>query len=193
VVATLSGVFRDLLPLQTRMLAEAAWLASTADEPAHLNFVRKHSLAHQAEHHCDMETASLRVFSNAEGAYGANVNQLIDGGTWADPDELADAFESRKASATECPAAPSGSASCCAARSPGSISPIRISTRSNSASPTSTNMWTASAVSAAPSPRQGQGGAGLHSRCDPRRGQGPHARRAGRTRNPHPHAQSALV
>jgi magnesium chelatase subunit H len=96
VVATLSGIFRDLLPLQTRMLAEAAWLASTADEPIHLNFVRKHSLAHQAAHDCDLETASLRVFSNAEGAYGANVNQLVDGGAWADPDELADAFESRK-------------------------------------------------------------------------------------------------
>lgn len=96
VVVTLSGIFRDLLPLQTRMLAEAALLASTADEPVDMNFVRKHSLAHQAEHLCDIETAALRVFSNAEGAYGANVNQLIDGGVWADPDELANAFETRK-------------------------------------------------------------------------------------------------
>lgn len=96
VVVTLSGIFRDLMPLQTRMLAEAAWLASNADEPAHLNFVRKHSLAHQAAQGCDAETAALRVFSNAEGAYGANVNALIDGGVWANPDELADAFETRK-------------------------------------------------------------------------------------------------
>jgi len=96
VVITLSGIFRDLLPLQTRMLAEAAWLATHADEPPHLNFVRKHSLAHQQKHGCDLETAALRVFSNAEGAYGANVNQLVDGGAWTDPDELADAFESRK-------------------------------------------------------------------------------------------------
>lgn len=96
VVVTLSGIFRDLLPLQTRMLAEAALLAATADEPLEVNFVRKHSLAHQAEHNCDIETAALRVFSNAEGAYGANVNQLIDGGVWADPDELANAFETRK-------------------------------------------------------------------------------------------------
>ncbi|OZA61351.1 MAG: magnesium chelatase, partial [Sphingomonadales bacterium 39-62-4] len=96
VVVTLSGIFRDLLPLQTRMLAEAALLAATVDEPLDMNFVRKHSLAHQTEHNCDMETAALRVFSNAEGAYGANVNQLIDGGVWADPDELANAFETRK-------------------------------------------------------------------------------------------------
>ena len=96
VVATLSGIFRDLLPLQTRMLAEAAWLASIADEPVEQNFVRKHSLAFAQAHGCDMETASLRVFSNAEGAYGANVNQLIDGGVWTDPDELANAFETHK-------------------------------------------------------------------------------------------------
>lgn len=96
VIATLSGIFRDLLPLQTRMLAEAAWLASTADEPEAMNFVRKHSLAHMAAHGCDMETAALRVFSNAEGAYGANVNQLVDGGAWSDPDELAEVFERRK-------------------------------------------------------------------------------------------------
>ena len=96
VVATLSGIFRDLLPLQTRMLAEAAWLATIADEPVEQNYVRKHSLAFAQAHGCDMETASLRVFSNAEGAYGANVNQLIDGGVWTDPDELANAFETHK-------------------------------------------------------------------------------------------------
>ncbi|MEL7218837.1 MAG: cobaltochelatase subunit CobN, partial [Pseudomonadota bacterium] len=96
VVMTLSGIFRDLLPLQTRMLAEAALLASQADEAPEANFVRKHSLAHQAKHGCDLETAALRVFSNAEGAYGANVNQMIEGGVWADPDELANAFEVNK-------------------------------------------------------------------------------------------------
>ena len=96
VVVTLSGVFRDLLPLQTRMMAEAALLAAQADEPSDMNFVRRHSLAHQAEHGCDIETASLRVFSNAEGAYGANVNLMIDNGGWTDPDELADSFERQK-------------------------------------------------------------------------------------------------
>lgn len=96
VVMTLSGVFRDLLPLQTRALAEAALLASQADEPEEMNFLRKHTLAHMASHGCDIETAALRVFSNAEGAYGANVNLLIEGGVWADPDELADAFETHK-------------------------------------------------------------------------------------------------
>jgi magnesium chelatase subunit H len=96
VIATLSGIFRDLLPLQTRMLAEAAWLATNADEPLTQNFIRKHSLAHQGQHGCDLETAALRVFSNNEGAYGANVNQMIDASCWSDGDELADSFERQK-------------------------------------------------------------------------------------------------
>jgi magnesium chelatase subunit H len=96
VVVTLSGIFRDLLPLQIRMLAQAAMLAAAADEPAELNFVRKHSLAYMAAHGCDLETASLRVFGNADGAYGANVNHLVEQGCWEDEDELAEAYTRRK-------------------------------------------------------------------------------------------------
>ena len=43
-MVTLSGIFRDLLPLQIKLLAEAACLAASADEPVELNFVRKHAL-----------------------------------------------------------------------------------------------------------------------------------------------------
>ena len=96
VMLTLSGIFRDLLPLQTRMLAEACWLAASADEPDCMNFVRKHALAHMAASGCDLETASLRVFSNADGAYGSNVNMLVDSGRWEDEDELGDVFAKRK-------------------------------------------------------------------------------------------------
>jgi magnesium chelatase subunit H len=95
-MVTLSGIFRDLLALQTRMLAEAAFLAASAEEPEAMNFIRKHALAYQAEHGGDLETAALRVFSNADGAYGANVNQMIDAGCWTDEDELADAYQARK-------------------------------------------------------------------------------------------------
>jgi magnesium chelatase subunit H len=96
VVITLSGIFRDLLPLQIKLLAEAAFLAASADEPVEMNFVRKHALAYQATHGCDLESASLRVFGNAEGAYGANVNHLVDCGRWDDEDELAETFTKRK-------------------------------------------------------------------------------------------------
>jgi magnesium chelatase subunit H len=95
-VATLSGIFRDLLPLQTRMLAEASFLAASADEPVERNFIRKHALQYQAAHGCDLETAALRVFSNADGAYGSNVNHLIDASCWSDENELAETYTRRK-------------------------------------------------------------------------------------------------
>lgn len=96
VVVTLSGIFRDLLPLQTRLLAEAALLAAQADEPLELNAVRRHALAFQAAHGGSIEQAALRVFGNAEGAYGSNVNHLLDHGAWEEEDELADAYLRRK-------------------------------------------------------------------------------------------------
>ncbi len=96
VMMTLSGIFRDLLPLQTKLLAEASWLAATADEPIERNFVRKHALAEQEATGADVETAALRVFSNAGGAYGSNVNQLIDSSAWTDEHELAETYTRRK-------------------------------------------------------------------------------------------------
>ena len=96
VVISLSGIFRDLLPLQIKLLAEAAFLAASADEPVEQNFVRKHALAFQAENGCDIETASLRVFGNADGAYGSNVNNLVENGRWEDEDELAETYTRRK-------------------------------------------------------------------------------------------------
>ena len=96
VVITLSGIFRDLLPMQIKLLAEAAYLAAKADESSDMNFIRKHALAHQAEHGCDLETAALRVFGNAEGAYGSNVSQLVDNSRWEDEDELAETYTKRK-------------------------------------------------------------------------------------------------
>ena len=92
VVLTVSGIFRDLLPLQMNLLAEACFLAATADEASSANFLRKHALAHCERTGCDIETASLRVFSNAEGAYGANVGMLIDSAAWSDADQISQTF-----------------------------------------------------------------------------------------------------
>ena len=96
VVISLSGIFRDLLPLQIKLLAEAAFMAASADEPLEQNFIRKHALDFIAKHGGDMETASLRVFGNADGAYGSNVNNLIESGRWEDEDELAETYTRRK-------------------------------------------------------------------------------------------------
>jgi magnesium chelatase subunit H len=96
VLITLSGIFRDLMPLQIKLLAEAAFLAASADEPLELNWIRKHSLAYQQEHGCTLEIASLRVYGNAEGAYGSNVNNLVESSRWSDEGELAETYKRRK-------------------------------------------------------------------------------------------------
>jgi magnesium chelatase subunit H len=97
VVITLSGIFRDLMPLQIKLLAEAAFLAaSAADEPLELNWIRKHALAYQQEHGCTLEIAALRVYGNAEGAYGSNVNNLVESSQWTDEGELAETYTRRK-------------------------------------------------------------------------------------------------
>lgn len=96
VIMTLSGIFRDLLPLQTKMLAQAALSAAQADEPQEMNFIRAHALRYAQDMGVDLETAALRVFSNAEGAYGSNVNQLVDSSAFGSEDDLADAYQARK-------------------------------------------------------------------------------------------------
>ena len=97
VVITLSGIFRDLMPLQIKLLAEAAFLAaSAADEPVEMNWVRKHALAYQLEHGCTLEIAALRVYGNDEGAYGSNVNNLVESGKWTDEGEIAQTYTRRK-------------------------------------------------------------------------------------------------
>ncbi|MBX0326371.1 magnesium chelatase subunit H [Oscillochloris sp. ZM17-4] len=95
-VVTVSGIFRDLLGNQMQLIDRAARLAAAADEPAELNFVRAHAVSQAAELGIPLEEAAARVFSNAPGSYGANVNNLVDSGTWDDEGQLGDAFLSRK-------------------------------------------------------------------------------------------------
>ena len=96
VVVTVSGIFRDLLGNQMRLIDRAAYLAATADEPPEWNFVRAHVLAQVAEQRISLEEAAIRVFTNAPGSYGANVNFLVESGTWENDEQLSDAFLSRK-------------------------------------------------------------------------------------------------
>ncbi len=96
VMISLSGIFRDLMPLQIKLLAEACFLAASADESLEQNFVRKHTLAFMESNGGDIETAALRVFGNADGAYGSNVNHLVECGNWIKEEELAETYVRRK-------------------------------------------------------------------------------------------------
>ncbi|MGJ3238538.1 MAG: magnesium chelatase subunit H [Anaerolineae bacterium] len=96
VVVTVSGIFRDLLHHQMELLDKAFKLAAHADEPPTHNFIRKHTLAHAANLNVSLDIAASRVFSNAPGNYGANVNHLVESSTWEGDNELGEAFMNRK-------------------------------------------------------------------------------------------------
>ena len=188
VVATLSGIFRDLLlPLQTKLLAEAALLAAAADEPVEQNYVRKHALAFQAEHGGDLDRAALRVFGNADGAYGANVNHLVSHGAWNDEDELAEAYVRRKGFAYGVAGQPSRQDAVLADL----LSHVDVAYQnldSIELGVTTVDHYfdTLGGISRAVKRARGVSAHRLYRRPDPRRGRDPDARRAGHPGDPHP-------
>jgi magnesium chelatase subunit H len=96
IVVTISGIFRDLLSHQVRLLDKAVRMAAVSDEPESMNFIRKHVLQQSAEMNISPDEASGRIYSNAPGSYGSNVNHLVESSTWEQETQLADAFVNRK-------------------------------------------------------------------------------------------------
>lgn len=96
VVMTVSGIFRDLFSPTVQLLDKAVRLVAHLDEPLELNYVRKH-VREQIEHDaCDPDEAAVRVFSNAPGNYGTNVNFMVMDSQWEREETLGDLFVTRK-------------------------------------------------------------------------------------------------
>jgi magnesium chelatase subunit H len=96
VVMTVSGIFRDLFGATMMLLDKAVRCAASLEEPAEANYVRANVLAQSEEDSCDFGEAALRVFSNAPGSYGTNVNFMVLDSQWEQPDALGDLFVTRK-------------------------------------------------------------------------------------------------
>ncbi|MBL6955642.1 MAG: magnesium chelatase subunit H [Chlorobium phaeobacteroides] len=96
VVITVSGIFRDLLSHQISLLDKAVRLAAAADEPETVNFIRRNVLREAEEQGVSPEHAANRIFSNAPGSYGANVNHLVESSSWENDSELSETFINRK-------------------------------------------------------------------------------------------------
>jgi len=96
IVVTVSGIFRDLLSHQVKLLDKAVRMAANASEPESMNFVRKNVLKQAAEMQVTIDEAAGRIYSNAPGSYGSNVNHLVESSTWEEETQLADAFVNRK-------------------------------------------------------------------------------------------------
>lgn len=96
IVMTVSGIFRDLFSPTVQLLDKAVRLVAQLDEPLELNYVRKHVME-QIEHDaCTPDEAAVRVFSNAPGNYGTNVNFMVMDSQWEREETLGDLFVTRK-------------------------------------------------------------------------------------------------
>ncbi len=96
VVINCSGVFRDLFINQMNLLDQGVKMAAEADEPASMNFVRKHALQQAEDMGINLRQAATRVFSNASGSYSSNINLAVENSTWDSEAELQEMYLNRK-------------------------------------------------------------------------------------------------
>lgn len=96
VVMTVSGIFRDLFSPTVHVLDKAVRLVARLDESHELNYVRKHVDEQMHAESCVLDEAAIRVFSNAPGNYGTNVNFMVMDSQWKDEETLGDLFVTRK-------------------------------------------------------------------------------------------------
>jgi magnesium chelatase subunit H len=96
VVMTISGIFRDLFSPTVQLLDKAVRLVAQLDEPLELNYVRKHVREQMDQERCELDDAAVRVFSNAPGNYGTNVNFMVMDSSWEREETLGDLFVTRK-------------------------------------------------------------------------------------------------
>jgi magnesium chelatase subunit H len=96
VVMTVSGIFRDLFGATMNLLDKAVRAVAVLDEPSEMNFVRRNIEEQMREDGCVFDEAALRVFSNAPGNYGTNVNFMVMDSQWDEDTTLGDLFVTRK-------------------------------------------------------------------------------------------------
>lgn len=99
VTLRVSGFFRDAFPALMQLFDDAVQRVVLLDETAEQNFLRKHWLIEAAtlqsqgqDHDAALRQASYRVFSTKPGVYGTGLMELMDGGSWRNPGDLAEAM-----------------------------------------------------------------------------------------------------
>jgi magnesium chelatase subunit H len=96
VVMTVSGIFRDLFAPTMTLLDKAVRRVATLEEPFEMNYVRRNISERIKGESSDFDDAVTRVFSNAPGNYGTNVNFMVTDSQWETDETLGDLFVTRK-------------------------------------------------------------------------------------------------
>ncbi|MDR0453024.1 MAG: cobaltochelatase subunit CobN [Treponema sp.] len=99
VTLRITGLFRDTFPNLIERIEDAVLLAASLEEPPGENYVKKHIddeaaelVTGGAEKEEAFRRASLRVFGDPPGVYGAGVAELVGSKKWKTQDELAEAY-----------------------------------------------------------------------------------------------------
>jgi magnesium chelatase subunit H len=96
VVMTVSGIFRDLFGATMGLLDKAVRRVAALDEPAGMNYLRGHVAEQMSADGSLFDEAATRVFSNAPGNYGTNVNFMVMDSQWENSATLGELFVTRK-------------------------------------------------------------------------------------------------
>jgi len=96
VLMTASGIFRDIFAGTMDMLDRLVREAAAADEPPEMNYIRKHVREMMAAGK-SFDQATARIFTQAAGTYGTDVDEAIEGSAWEKREELEELFIKRNA------------------------------------------------------------------------------------------------
>ena len=96
VVMTVSGIFRDLFTPTMTLLDKAVRRVASLDEPLEMNYVRRNVTENMKDSASEFDDAVTRVFSNAPGNYGTNVNFMVMDSQWKTEETLGELFVTRK-------------------------------------------------------------------------------------------------
>lgn len=94
VLCNMSGIFRDSFQNVVELLDDLFQRAATADEPADMNYIRKHSSAMTDQ---GLTNSAARLFSNPAGDYGSMVNEQVGTSEWESGEELGSTWQARNA------------------------------------------------------------------------------------------------
>jgi len=97
VVMQLSPVFRDTFGILMDHLDRLIQDAAKADEPHDMNFIKKHVEETMAENDVPFESATARQFTQAPGAYGTYVDDMVEDSAWETEEDLDNVFIRRNA------------------------------------------------------------------------------------------------
>ena len=95
-VMTVSGIFRDLFTPTMTLLDKAVRQVAMLDEPLEMNYVRRNISEQMKDGASAFDDAVTRVFSNAPGNYGTNVNFMVLDSQWESAETLGELFVTRK-------------------------------------------------------------------------------------------------